>query len=144
MRRDFLPGLLEGHSQRSPHRDLGGFDNGDGALAAWFVCLLVNHLALSYGTNALIVVPDDVVRSIFVGGLGGSVISLIPNDLLPGKVIATWRRARRHSPAWTDLAPRHFDGKFLGARDEIRAKAFARSRQFNGGPRSGHFFEHHP
>ena len=115
MRRAFFRGLPERYSQRSPHRDLRGFDNGLVALTAWFVCLLVNHLVFLYGTNALIVVPDDVVGSIFVGGLGGSVIALMPIALLAGKVAATWRRARRHSPVWTDLAPRHFDGKFLGA-----------------------------
>ncbi len=62
------------------------------ALAAWLAWIPVNHLALSHGTNAIIVVCDDVLGSIFVGGLVGSVISLIPIDLLPGKVIAQWHR----------------------------------------------------
>jgi len=62
------------------------------ALAAWFAWIPVNHLALSHGTNAIIVVLDDVLGSIFVGGLVGSVISLIPIDFLPGKIIARWHR----------------------------------------------------
>ena len=62
------------------------------ALSAWFLWIPVNHLALTHGTNAIIVVLDDVLGSIFVGGLVGSVISLIPIDLLPGKVIAKWHR----------------------------------------------------
>jgi len=62
------------------------------ALTAWFLWIPVNHLALTHGTNALVVVLDDVLGSIFVGGLVGSVISLIPIDFLPGKVIAKWHR----------------------------------------------------
>ena len=62
------------------------------ALLAWFLWIPVNHLALTHGTNALVVVLDDVLGSIFVGGLVGSVISLIPIDFLPGKIIAKWHR----------------------------------------------------
>ena len=62
------------------------------ALAAWFLWLPVSHLALEHDTNTILVVADDVLGSIFVGGLVGTVISLIPIDFLPGKVIAAWHR----------------------------------------------------
>ena len=62
------------------------------AVVAWLAWLPVNALARSHGGDALVVVADDVLGSIFVGGLVGSVISLIPIDFLPGKVIANWHR----------------------------------------------------
>ena len=82
------------------------------ALAAWFVWIPVNHLAQTHGTNALVVVLDDVLGSIFVGGLVGSVISLIPIDFLPGKIIAKWHRG-----AWAAI---FFVATFLLIEVELR------------------------
>ncbi len=85
------------------------------AVLAWFLWLPVNALAHRHGTNVAVVVGDDVLGSIFVGGLVGSVISLIPIDFLPGKVIASWHRG-----VWAAI---FFVATFLLIEVELRPSA---------------------
>jgi hypothetical protein len=62
------------------------------ALSAWVLWIPVNHAALEPGSIFLVVIIDDVLASIFVGGLIGSVISLLPIVGMPGRQLASWRR----------------------------------------------------
>jgi hypothetical protein len=63
------------------------------ALLAWFAWIPVNHLALESGSNFLVVILDDILGSIFVGGLVGTVVGLLPLDGLPGGHLNKWRRS---------------------------------------------------
>lgn len=62
------------------------------ALLAWLVWVPVNHLALEHSHEVLLVIVDDVLGSIFVGGLVGTVIGLLPLEGLPGGHLTKWRR----------------------------------------------------
>jgi hypothetical protein len=62
------------------------------ALLAWFIWLPVNHLALRHAGNVLVATTDDALGSIFIGGLVGTVIGLLPLEFMPGGTIAKWRR----------------------------------------------------
>jgi hypothetical protein len=62
------------------------------AVVAWLAWIPVNHLALTNGNDFLIVILDDALASIFVGGLMGSVIGLLPLEGLPGGKLSKWRR----------------------------------------------------
>ena len=62
------------------------------ALAAWFIWIPVNHLALEGGGNFIEAIVDDVLGSIFIGGLIGSVIGLLPLEGLSGGTLVKWRR----------------------------------------------------
>lgn len=85
------------------------------ALVAWFIWVPVNHLALTHVGNVPFAVCDDVLGSIFVGGLVGSVFGLLPLALLPGRAIASWRR-----DAWALL---FFVAVFLLVEVELRPAA---------------------
>jgi hypothetical protein len=62
------------------------------AVGAWFAWVPVNHAATQPGAGAGIAVLDDVLGSIFAGGLVGTVISLIPLRFMPGHTLARWHR----------------------------------------------------
>jgi hypothetical protein len=62
------------------------------ALVAWLVWVPVNNLAIKSGSNIVVVIFDEVLASIFVGGLVGSVIGLLPLEGLPGGQLAKWRK----------------------------------------------------
>jgi hypothetical protein len=62
------------------------------ALAAWFIWIPINHLALEGGGNFLLAILDDVLGSIFIGGIIGSVIGLLPLEGLSGGTLVKWRR----------------------------------------------------
>lgn len=62
------------------------------AFAAWLVWIPFNHLALEHGSNYFYGVLDAVLASIFVGGLVGTVVGLIPLRGLPGEHLSKWRK----------------------------------------------------
>jgi hypothetical protein len=62
------------------------------ALAAWFIWIPVNHVALEGGGNFILAILDDVLGSIFIGGIIGSVIGLLPLEGLSGGTLVKWRR----------------------------------------------------
>jgi len=62
------------------------------ALVAWFLWIPVNHFALEHGGNILLAIVDDVLASIFIGGLVGTVIGLLPLEFMPGGTLAKWRK----------------------------------------------------
>lgn len=62
------------------------------AVAAWLIWIPVNHLAKGAGSNGIEVVLDDMLASIFVGGLVGTVVNLLPLRGLPGGTLVGWRR----------------------------------------------------
>jgi hypothetical protein len=66
------------------------------AVIAWFAWVPVNHTALHHPGVFPLVILDDLLASLFVGGLVGSVINLIPVRFMPGHTLASWHRG-----AWT-------------------------------------------
>jgi hypothetical protein len=62
------------------------------AMLAWFAWIPVNHVALEHVTNIPLSVLDDVLGSIFVGGLVGTVVGLLPLVTMPGHTLITWRK----------------------------------------------------
>jgi hypothetical protein len=85
------------------------------ALLAWFLWLPVNHFATHHLSNVMVGVVDDVLGSIFVGGLVGSVVSLLPLALMPGHTLLKWRR-----DAWAAI---FFISAFLMISVELRPAA---------------------
>jgi hypothetical protein len=62
------------------------------AVIAWFVWVPVNTTALHHPGVFPLVILDDLLASLFVGGLVGSVINLIPVRFMPGHTLASWHR----------------------------------------------------
>ncbi|HTC71200.1 MAG TPA: FGLLP motif-containing membrane protein, partial [Acidothermaceae bacterium] len=62
------------------------------AVIAWFVWVPVNHAAQHHTGVFPLVILDDLLASLFVGGLVGSVINLIPVRFMPGHTLASWHR----------------------------------------------------
>jgi hypothetical protein len=62
------------------------------AFLAWLAWIPFNHLALEHGSNFLYGIIDDVLASIFIGGLVGTVVGLIPLRGLPGEHLSKWRK----------------------------------------------------
>jgi hypothetical protein len=62
------------------------------AVIAWFVWVPVNHAAQHHTGLFPLVILDDLLASLFVGGLVGSVINLIPVRFMPGHTLASWHR----------------------------------------------------
>jgi hypothetical protein len=62
------------------------------ALLAWFAWVPVNHLALNHSGNIPIALVDDVLGSIFVGGLVGTVVGMLPLEFMPGGTLLRWRK----------------------------------------------------
>jgi hypothetical protein len=61
-------------------------------LLAWFLWIPVNHVAIAHGNNVFVAIVDDALASIFVGGLVGTVIGLLPLEFMPGGTLAKWRK----------------------------------------------------
>jgi photosystem II stability/assembly factor-like uncharacterized protein len=62
------------------------------AVAAWFAWVPVNQVATKHGAWFGWVLGDDVFASIFVGGITGTVIALLPLRFMPGHQLFTWHR----------------------------------------------------
>ena len=62
------------------------------AILAWFAWIPMNHLAGLHPGNVPIALVDDVLGSIFVGGLVGTVIGLMPLEFMPGGALLKWRK----------------------------------------------------
>ena len=62
------------------------------AVVAWFLWVPVNHAAAHHPGVFPLVILDDLLASLFVGGLVGSVINLIPVRFMPGHALASWHR----------------------------------------------------
>lgn len=85
------------------------------AISAWFLWIPVNHLAHLHASNIPLAVLDDVLGSVFIGGLVGTVIGLIPLTSLPGRTLTDWRK-----DAWLGL---FFIAAFLLVSVELRPSA---------------------
>jgi hypothetical protein len=62
------------------------------AVLAWLAWIPFNHLALEHGSNFIYGVIDDALASIFIGGIVGTVVGLIPLRGLPGENLSKWRK----------------------------------------------------
>lgn len=62
------------------------------AIVAWLIWIPVNHLSLAHLTNLPLSVLDDLLGSIFVGGIVGTVVGLIPLVTMPGHTLIQWRK----------------------------------------------------
>ena len=62
------------------------------AVAAWAAFIPIDGIALRPGANFGVVLVDDWLASIFVGGLVGVTIGLLPLRFLPGGTLAKWHR----------------------------------------------------
>lgn len=62
------------------------------AVLAWLAWIPFNHLALEHGSNFIYGVIDDALASIFIGGIVGTVVGLIPLRGLPGENLSRWRK----------------------------------------------------
>lgn len=58
----------------------------------WFAWVPVNHAALGTSSNFIDVITDDLLASIFVAALVGTVIGLLPLRGLPGGHLSRWRK----------------------------------------------------
>jgi hypothetical protein len=63
------------------------------AVLAWFAWVPVHGAAAQPGAGFLSVVGADLLASLFIGGLVGSVIGLLPLSFLPGGTLLAWSRA---------------------------------------------------
>ena len=61
-------------------------------VAAWFAWVPVDAAAVKPGASTALVLLDDLLASIFVSGLVGTVIGLTPLRPLPGYAIKEWNR----------------------------------------------------
>ena len=62
------------------------------AVAAWLVWGMVDPVAAQPGAAFPVLVLDTVLAATFIGGLVGSVITLVPLRFLPGATLASWNR----------------------------------------------------
>ena len=62
------------------------------AIVAWFAWVPVDRIAEKPGAFAGLVIADDFLGSMFVGGLVGTVIGLVPLEFLPGWALRQWHR----------------------------------------------------
>ncbi|MGD0832938.1 MAG: FGLLP motif-containing membrane protein [Candidatus Dormibacteria bacterium] len=85
-----LPKNEQGHTAA-----LGAVASLTVAVVAWLIWVPVGHAAAAPGAAIPVVVVADMLASIFVSGLVGTVITLMPLRLLPGAALAAWNR-----PAW--------------------------------------------
>jgi hypothetical protein len=88
-------------------------------LIAWLLWIPVNHFAVESGTSAVVVVLDDVLGSVFVGSLVGTVFGLLPLRGLPGGTLKNWRR-----DVWAGV---FFVAVFLLVEVELRPASSPRS-----------------
>lgn len=61
-------------------------------IAAWFLWDAINHYASRSGSFFGAVLADDFLASLFVSGLVGTVISLLPLEFLPGNKLRAWHK----------------------------------------------------
>lgn len=59
---------------------------------SWLLWVPVEHLATMPGASPLAVLAADLLAAIFVAGIVGSAIGLLPLRFLPGGTISAWRR----------------------------------------------------
>ena len=62
------------------------------SIVAWFAWVPVDRIAEKPGAFAGLVIADDFLGSMFVGGLVGTVIGLVPLEFLPGWTLRQWHR----------------------------------------------------
>ncbi|MBV8302069.1 MAG: hypothetical protein JOY68_09135, partial [Candidatus Dormibacteraeota bacterium] len=62
------------------------------AVLAWLLWVPVNTAAIRPGAFAGLVILDDFLASVFIGGLVGSMITLLPLRFLPGWDLRQWNR----------------------------------------------------
>lgn len=62
------------------------------ALLAWFVWVPLSTRGARAGASQRLVLADDLLASMVVGGLVGCVITLLPLQFLPGWTIRAWSR----------------------------------------------------
>jgi hypothetical protein len=62
------------------------------AVLAWLVWVPVHGAAAMAGSGFFVIVASDLLASLFIGGLVGSVIGLLPLSFLPGATLAAWSR----------------------------------------------------
>lgn len=62
------------------------------AVVAWFIWVPVKHSAALAGASPLVVIAGNFLAAVFVGGLVGSVLNLVPLRFLPGGTLAQWNR----------------------------------------------------
>lgn len=62
------------------------------AIVAWFAWVPVDRIAEKPGAFAGLAIADDFLGSMFVGGLVGTVIGLVPLEFLPGWALRQWHR----------------------------------------------------
>jgi hypothetical protein len=62
------------------------------AVLAWIIFVPVDRAALGSGSNFGIVLVDDFLACVFVGGLVGLAIGMLPLKFLPGGTLYQWKR----------------------------------------------------
>ncbi|HZV25846.1 MAG TPA: FGLLP motif-containing membrane protein [Acidothermaceae bacterium] len=62
------------------------------AVGAWFAWIPINHDATQHGAFFGLVLLDDLLGSLFVGGITGTVIVLLPLRFMPGEALFSWHR----------------------------------------------------
>jgi hypothetical protein len=62
-------------------------------VVAWFLWVPVRHSASVPGASPLTVIAGDFLAAVFVGGLVGTVLNLVPLRFLPGGELLQWKRA---------------------------------------------------
>ncbi|HZV25308.1 MAG TPA: MarR family transcriptional regulator, partial [Acidothermaceae bacterium] len=62
------------------------------SVVAWFAWVPVNHAATHHGAFVGVILLDDLLASIFVAGITGTVISLLPLRFMPGQALYSWHR----------------------------------------------------
>ena len=62
------------------------------AVGAWFAWIPINHAATQHGSFFGLVLVDDLLSSLFVGGITGTVIVLLPLRFMPGEALFSWHR----------------------------------------------------
>ncbi len=63
-----------------------------GAVLAWTLLTPVNHAATGSHPNPVVLVVDTFLAGLFVSGVVGTVINLLPLEFLPGSAIARWHK----------------------------------------------------
>ena len=69
-----------------------------GAVVAWALLAPLNHAASGSHPSPVVLVVDTFLAGLFVSGVVGTVINLVPLEFLPGAAIARW-----HKGAWAAI-----------------------------------------
>ena len=62
------------------------------SVLAWLVWVLINGVATQAGASFALIIVDDFLASVFVVGLVGTMIGLLPLRFLPGWDLQQWNR----------------------------------------------------